>query len=86
VPAAAAALAWVARDSSKPGRAPPPGVAEAWVVHASPAWSNARGAGAPRGAVARELLSEFLAAAGGAAAGVTEADALVLEAHAWTNA
>ena len=32
------ALAWVARDTSKPGRTGP----EAWVVHASPAWSRAQ--------------------------------------------
>jgi len=29
-------LAWVARDSSKPGR----GVGERWVLHAQPAWSH----------------------------------------------
>ncbi len=30
------ALAWVARETSKPGRTGP----EAWVVHANPAWSR----------------------------------------------
>lgn len=31
-------IAWIARDSSKPGRTP----GERWVVHATPAWSAAR--------------------------------------------
>ncbi len=31
-------LAWIARDSSRPGR---PGLPECWVGHASPAWSRA---------------------------------------------
>jgi hypothetical protein len=79
------AISWLARDSSKPGRQLPPGVAEAWVVHASPEWSNAR-AGAVREAAAQELLSEFLRAAGAAARGVGEGDVAYLEAHAWTNA
>lgn len=36
-------LAWLARDSSKPGRTVPQrGAGEAWVVHASPDWSNER--------------------------------------------
>ncbi len=34
------ALTWVARDSTKPGRAAPSG-GETWVLHASPAWSRA---------------------------------------------
>jgi predicted NAD/FAD-dependent oxidoreductase len=33
-------LSWVARDSSKPERAPAPGVAERWVLHAGPQWSK----------------------------------------------
>jgi predicted NAD/FAD-dependent oxidoreductase len=36
--APACVLSWVARDSSKPGRDPS---AERWVLHASPAWSDA---------------------------------------------
>lgn len=31
-------LSWIARDSARPGRAPAPG--EAWVLHASAAWSR----------------------------------------------
>ena len=37
----APALAWIARDSAKPGRALPDGVAETWVLHAGAAWSAA---------------------------------------------
>jgi predicted NAD/FAD-dependent oxidoreductase len=33
-------LSWVARDSSKPERAPVPGIAERWVLHGRPQWSN----------------------------------------------
>ncbi|GBG00523.1 hypothetical protein Rsub_13362 [Raphidocelis subcapitata] len=77
------AVSWVARDSSKPGRKLPPGCAETWVVHASPDWSNARGAGADRAAVAEELLAEFLAAVGQASPGD---GVLYLEAHPWSNA
>lgn len=44
----ASPLAWVARDSSKPGR--PPG--ERWVLHASPAWSEAHRDAAPAEVVA----------------------------------
>ena len=33
-------LGWIARDSSKPGRAEVAGVAERWVLHARPRWSR----------------------------------------------
>ncbi len=62
------------------------------MVHASPEWSNERGAGAPKQQVAKALLAEFLRAAGadGSGGGGTaidpEADVLYLEAHAWSNA
>ena len=47
-------LAWVARDSSKPGR--PPG--ERWVLHASAAWSRASSE-MPREEVQAVLLTEL---------------------------
>lgn len=47
-------LAWVARNSSKPGREP----VETWVLHATPAWSASR-LEASRDEVARELLEGF---------------------------
>jgi hypothetical protein len=42
--AGSSAVAWLARDSSKPGRVAPGqgGCGEAWVVHATPGWSNSR--------------------------------------------
>jgi len=57
-------LAWIARNSSKPGRARPAGDAwvETWVIHASPEWSNAR-RDARREQVAAELLAAFAHAA-----------------------
>jgi renalase len=48
-----AALDWIARDSSKPGR----GGGEAWVLHATPAWSAAHLDAAPA-----EVLGELGAA------------------------
>jgi predicted NAD/FAD-dependent oxidoreductase len=42
--AGSSAVAWLARDSSKPGRVAPGGSGggEAWVLHATPDWSNGR--------------------------------------------
>jgi predicted NAD/FAD-dependent oxidoreductase len=54
----APALAWIARDSAKPGRALPEGVTETWVLHAGPAWSEAHLELAPED-VARRLLAEL---------------------------
>jgi renalase len=51
-----AAVSWVARDASKPGR--PAGGAETWVVHARPDWSAAR-LDADVDAVGAELLDAF---------------------------
>lgn len=48
-------LAWAARDGSKPGRA---AGAEAWVLHASPAWSRAELDRQPEEA-AQALLARF---------------------------
>lgn len=53
-------LSWIARNSSKPGRAE----REAWVAHASPEWSEAHLELAPEAAAA-ELLEAFIAAVGG---------------------
>jgi len=71
-----AALGWVARDSSKPGRP----AREAWVLHAAPAWSAAR-LDRPRDEVARELARAFERAAGVALPSVEHADA-----HLWRYA
>lgn len=85
LPPAPHPIAWLARDSSKPGRVLPPGCAEMWVVHASPEWSNER-AGAPKELVMQQLLGSFLAAAGAVGRISEERDVLYLEAHAWSNA
>lgn len=49
-------LAWAGRDSSKPGR---PATAEAWVLHATPAWSREQ-RGLASEEAARQLLGRFL--------------------------
>ncbi len=72
-----ATLAWAARDASKPGRAPTP---DAWVLHATPAWSADRLEEDPDG-VASELLARFLALAGSPG---REPDLLL--AHRWRYA
>ncbi len=48
------AVAWAARDASKPGRAD----VESWVLHASPAWSRARLEDEPE-SVAEALMGAF---------------------------
>ncbi len=51
-------LSWVARDSSKPERAPVPGIAERWVLHGRPQWSNRHlDLDAPK--AAQQLLKAF---------------------------
>src|SRR5690606_32649917 len=55
-----AALSWVARDTSKPGR--PAREAETWVLHATPEWSAAH-IDAPHDAIAASLLAAFTNAA-----------------------
>lgn len=52
-----AEIAWIARDSSKPGRA----AGERWVIHAGPEWSAPRLADPPD-AIAQALLDRFFAA------------------------
>jgi predicted NAD/FAD-dependent oxidoreductase len=66
-------LDWIARDSSKPGRA----ASEAWVVHASPAWSAAH-LDAPR-----ELVRASLAAALERSAGAPLPRVLHADVHLW---
>lgn len=51
-------LAWVARNSSKPGR---DGETDCWVLHASPDWSAANVEAAPDD-VAKELIGAFSSA------------------------
>lgn len=53
------ALAWIARDSSKPGRA----AGERWVAHASPDWAAAH-LETPAEALAPRLLAELAALTG----------------------
>lgn len=69
-------LAWVARNTSKPGR--PEG--EAWVLHGSPEWSQDNLDLEPDEAAAR-LLEAF-----GEAAGGLGSDPAHLEAHRWRYA
>ncbi len=66
-------LSWVARNSSKPGRSG----AEAWVLHASPAWSLEH-LDLESNAVAGLLLDAFRVAVGGFDCMPTH-----LEAHRW---
>lgn len=68
------ALAWAARDASKPGRSSTP---DTWVLHATPDWSAARLEDAPD-EVASDLLARFLELAG-----ATGPEPAVLEAHRW---
>ena len=73
-------LAWVARNSSKPGRQSDSG-ADCWVVHATPSWSNERRE-LNKDAVAQALLQEFCQACGLASAPPTEH----VEAFLWNAA
>ncbi len=73
-------LAWIARESSKPGRTGPgDGPGETWIVHASPAWSlehlerPAEDAAGRLWAMAAELLEPA-------------AEPVVLAAHRWRHA
>ncbi|GLC36062.1 hypothetical protein PLESTB_000533600 [Pleodorina starrii] len=76
-------IAWLARDSSKPGRpAVAGGAGEAWVLHGGPDWSNARRDVAPAD-VAAELLRDF---AHLVQTPLSSADVVHLEAHRWNNA
>ena len=54
-------LAWIARDSARPGR--PVIAGESWVLHASPAWSRAH-LEASAAEVSTALLAEFRALTG----------------------
>ena len=74
-----ASVAWAARNSSKPGRGD--GGADCWVVHATPAWSNARRE-LKADAAAHALAQELCLACGLAATPAT----LHLEAFLWNAA
>jgi renalase len=67
-------LAWVARDSSKPGR---PAGADCWVLHASPQWSTQNLEREPA-AVAAELLDAF-----SRVAACRLPESIYLTAHRW---
>jgi hypothetical protein len=69
-------LGWVARDSSKPGR--PAG--ERWVLHATPAWSEAHLADAPPEVTA--VLHDAFAAV----VGLALPPALHVEIQRWSHA
>jgi photolyase PhrII len=68
-------LSWIARDASKPGR--PAG--ERWVLHASPAWSEAHLEQAPD-AVAPALVAAFAGLVGGGG------ETVAVSAHRWRYA
>jgi hypothetical protein len=68
------ALAWVSRESSKPGRRSRP---ECWTLHGAPEWSASRLEEEP-GRVARELIDRFAELAGAAPRNLSH-----LDAHRW---
>ncbi len=70
------ALSWIARNSSKPGRS----AAEAWVLHATPAWTRAH-LEEPKELVAAALLREFERLTG-----LRPPTAAHLDAHRWRYA
>ena len=67
-------LAWVSRESSKPGRGSRP---ECWTLHGAPEWSASRLEEEP-GRVARELFDRFTDLAG-----VAPRNLAHLDAHRW---
>ena len=69
-------LAWVARNSSKPGR--PDG--EAWLLHASPDWSQ------DHLELERELAARLLLEAFRAAVGAHDHDVAAVSGHRWRYA
>jgi predicted NAD/FAD-dependent oxidoreductase len=69
-------LAWMARDSARPGHAALP---ETWMLHASAAWSRAH-LEAPAETVAAELLAAFQALTG------SDATPRHISAHRWRHA
>ena len=69
-------LAWIARDSGRPGRAPLP---DAWMLHASAAWTRSN-LERPAGEVAADLLAAFADLRG------PVATPLHLSAHRWRYA
>lgn len=69
-------LAWIARNDSKPGRAPSP----CWVLHSTPDWS-VRHIDEPADAVAKQLLAAF-----GEVTGVRVPEPIHLAAHRWLYA
>jgi predicted NAD/FAD-dependent oxidoreductase len=69
-------IAWAARESSRPGRGAEP--AEAWTMHASPAWSRAHLEDSPE-SVCAAMLDAFRATTGAPGAGWARA-------HRWRHA
>lgn len=68
------AIAWVARESSKPGRPTRP---ECWTLHAGPGWSAAHLEDEPHD-VARRVLDRFFRMSG-----ISERSAAHVAAHRW---
>ncbi|KAG2446230.1 hypothetical protein HXX76_000822 [Chlamydomonas incerta] len=84
VPPGYGPIAWLSRDSTKPGRpAVAGGAGETWVVHGGPGWSNEH-ADEPPEAVALELIEELARLAQTEL--LPERDVLHAEAHRWNNA
>lgn len=78
-------LSWIARDSSKPGRAA--GSLDCWVVHATAAWSNPRREQG-KSEVVGPLLAEWLRECRRDGAGGNSAapEIAYVEAHRWNAA
>ncbi|GEM_PF-42144 len=74
-------LSWAARDGSKPGRAAAAGGrGDAWVLHASPEWSEAN-LEREKAEVMREALAAFFSAVG-----LPAREPIMIEAHRWRYA
>ena len=69
-------LAWVARDSGRPGHAPLP---DAWMLHATPEWSRAN-LEKPKASIAPVLLAAFRSLTGAAG------EPMHLSTHRWRHA
>ncbi|MEN0109658.1 MAG: FAD-dependent oxidoreductase [Planctomycetota bacterium] len=80
VAADATPLSWIARNGSKPGRPAGPGVGDCWVLHGSPAWSEARMELDAESATALMLHGFWRAV------GAEPREAIYLSAHRWRYA
>lgn len=76
-------LSWIARDSSKPGRTAGGAAGDCWVLHGSPAWSEAN-LERTKEDIAADLLATFCEATG--VAHETISKPAYLRAHRWRYA